>query len=319
MTNERFQSWLAGLDRLTEAQWSQLAQAVQERSEGAAAVAAIELQIDAERRCRHCQAGGAVRRGKTRGLRRYSCKQCGKTFHALSGTALSGLHHKQRWLALGRSLVERESVRESARPCGLAVTTAFRWRQRFMAQAGQLQRRLEGLVEADETYVLHSRKGHRQLARKARRRGGRARQRGLSKQQVPVLLATARGGATAGQVLASVSQASLQAALEPLLASDAVLLSDGDRAYPGCARRLGVQHEAVNVSAGRRVRGSYHIQTVNNRHQQFKAFLQPFRGVATKYLDSYLRWFQQVGLVREASPRSCLVASMAPKCIRFAN
>ncbi len=198
MTNESFPSWLAGLDRLTEAQWSQFTQAVQERSEGAAAVvAAIELQIDGERRCRHCQAG-AVRRGKTRGLRRYSCKQCGKTFNALSGTALSGLHHKQRWLALGRSLVERESVRESARRRGVAVTTAFRWRHRFMAQAGQLQGRLEGLVEADETYVLDSRKGQRLLARKARRRGGRARQRGLSKQQVPVLLATARGGATAG-------------------------------------------------------------------------------------------------------------------------
>ena len=48
MTNDSFQIWLPGLDRLTEAQWSQLAQAVQERSEGAAAVAAIELQIDAE-------------------------------------------------------------------------------------------------------------------------------------------------------------------------------------------------------------------------------------------------------------------------------
>ena len=80
------------------------------------------------------------------------------------------------------------------------------------------------------------------------------------------------------------SQASLQAALGPLLASDAVLLSDGGRAYPGCARRLGVQHEAVNVSAGRRVRGSYHIQTVNNRHQQFKAFLQPFRGGSDQVL-----------------------------------
>ena len=45
----------------------------------------------------------------------------------------------------------------------------------------------------------------RQLARKARRRCGRARQRGLSKQQVPVLLATVRGGATAGQVLERVS------------------------------------------------------------------------------------------------------------------
>ncbi len=125
MTNESFQSWLAGLDRLTDAQWSQLTQAVQERSEGTAAVAAIELQVDAERRCRHCQAGGAVRRGKTRGLRRYSCKRCGKTFHALSGTALAGLHHKQRWLALGRSLVERESVRESAQRCGVAATDSL--------------------------------------------------------------------------------------------------------------------------------------------------------------------------------------------------
>ena len=70
---------------------------------------------------------------------------------------------------------------------------------------------------------------------------------------------------------------------------------------------------------GGRVRGGHHIQTVNNGHQPFKAFLQPFRRVATKYLDSYLRWFQQVGLVPEASPRSCLVASMAPKCIHFAN
>ena len=81
--------------------------------------------------------------------------------YALSGTVLSGLHHKQRWLALRRSLVERESVRESARRCGVAVTTAFRWRHRFMAQAGQLQGRLEGLVEADETYV--SQRRHRRL------------------------------------------------------------------------------------------------------------------------------------------------------------
>ena len=98
MTNQSFQNWLAGLDRLTPAQWSQLQQAVQERSEGAAAVAAIELQIDTERRCPHCQAGGAVRRGTTRGLRRYSCKRCGKTFNALSGTALSGVvSHINSW------------------------------------------------------------------------------------------------------------------------------------------------------------------------------------------------------------------------------
>ena len=193
-------------------------------------------------------------------------------------------------------------VRKSAERCGVTVTTAFRWQHRFLQQAGQLAGRLEGLAEPDETYMPHSYKGQRKLQRKARRRGGRAWRRGLSKEQVPVLLGTARGGATADQVLETVSQARLQAALAPVLASDAVLVSDGGRAYPGCACRLGVQHEAVNVSAGQRVRGSYHIQTVNNRHQQWKAFLGPFRGVGTKYLDSNLRWCQQVGLVRARHP-----------------
>lgn len=54
MTNQSFQSWLARLDRLIAAQWSQLQQAVQQRSEGATAVAMIELQSDAEPRCPHC-------------------------------------------------------------------------------------------------------------------------------------------------------------------------------------------------------------------------------------------------------------------------
>ena len=48
------QSWLAELGCLTAAQWLQLEQAVHERNEGVAAVAAIELPTDAERRCRHC-------------------------------------------------------------------------------------------------------------------------------------------------------------------------------------------------------------------------------------------------------------------------
>ena len=42
--------------------------------------------------------------GKARGFRRFRCKECGKTFGALTDTARSGLHHKERWLAFGASL-----------------------------------------------------------------------------------------------------------------------------------------------------------------------------------------------------------------------
>ena len=93
-----------------------------------------------------------------RGLRRYQCKGCGRTFNALSGTPLSGLHHKERWLSFGASLAKGETVKASAARCDVAVSTAFRWRHRFLAAARSDSEVLKGIVEADETYVLESRK-----------------------------------------------------------------------------------------------------------------------------------------------------------------
>ncbi len=88
-------------------------------------------------------------RGKARGLRRFRRKDCGKTFGALTGTALSGLHHKERWLALGASLAEGEAIKESAERCGIAPSTAHRWRHRFPAAVRQAPaRRRSGAVPA---------------------------------------------------------------------------------------------------------------------------------------------------------------------------
>ena len=136
---------------------------------------------------------------------------------------------------------------------------------------------------------------------------------------VGILLAVARGGATTGAVLQCTTAAALESALRPVLASDGVLVSEAGAAYPGCARTVGLQHERVNQSAGHRVRGSYHLQAVNNRHSQFNLFLLPFRGVATKYLESYLHSFQQVDRASQPSARACLVAASSEPRMRFAN
>ena len=186
---------------LTAAQRKEVAAVLSDPPEGAASLAAIELGVDDERRCPHCASAGAVSRGKARGLRRYRCKACGKTFGALTGTALSGLHHKERWLAFGASLGAGETIREAAERCGIAPSTAHRWRHRFLAAVRQAPDRLAGIVEADETFVLESRKGERKLDRKPRRRGGKARKRGLSREQVPILVAADRAGATLSHTL----------------------------------------------------------------------------------------------------------------------
>lgn len=319
MDHERFREWFSRVDELTAAQRKEVAAMLSDPPEGVASLAAIELGVDDERRCPHCGAGGAVSRGKARGLRRFRCKECGRTFGALTGTALSGLHHKERWLSFGASLAEGETIKESAARCGIAPSTAHRWRHRFLAAVRQAPERLAGIVEADETFVLESRKGQRKLDRKPRRRGGKARKRGLSREQVPVLVAADRGGETLSHTLPALNADNVKAVLGPVLAPDALLVSDANRCYPPVAAALDIPHESINASAGERVRGAVHIQTVNSRHSQIKGFLRIRRGVATKYLDSYLRWFHLIALGDRPSPRACLEAAMAKSCLRFAN
>ena len=159
MDQERFRDWFTRVDDLTPAQRQEVSAALSGRPQGEDALAAIELGVDDERRCPHCASAGAVSRGKARGLRRYRCKACGKTFGALTGTALSGLHYKERWLSFGEALAEGETIVESAERCGIAPSTAFRWRHRFLKAPRQAPDRLRGIVEADETFVLESRKG----------------------------------------------------------------------------------------------------------------------------------------------------------------
>ena len=217
------------------------------------------------------------------------------------------------------SLAEGETIKASAARCGIAPSTAHRWRHRFLAAVRQAPDRLAGIVEADETFVLASRKGERKLERKPRRRGGKARKRGLSRERVPILVAADRAGETLSHSLPALNADSVKDVLEPVLAPDALLVSDANRCYPPVAAALDIPHESINASAGERVRGALHIQTVNSRHSQIKGFLRGFRCIATKYLDSYLRWFHLIELGNRPSPRACLAAAMARPCLRFAN
>lgn len=215
MDHKEFQALLSGIDGLSLAQ-RQLAQAVLlGGSEPSASLAVIEARVAEDRECPHCGTLGAVSRGTARGLRRYQCKACNKTFNATTGPALQGLHKKDSWLAFGGCLADGLSVRASAKRCNFAVSTAFRWRHRFLGTKEQAPQKLKGIVEADETYVLESRKGDRKLDRKARRRGGTAKKRGLSDEQVAILVAVDRGGTTACSVLPAVTAESIHSVLAP--------------------------------------------------------------------------------------------------------
>ena len=114
---------------------------------------------------------------RANGLNRYFCKSCGKTFNALTGTPLARLRRKDCWTEFAASVSEGDTVKASAQRSGVAGSTAFRWRHRFLRAVTAGAIKLRGIVEADETFVLSSRKGERNLDRKARKRGGKASKR----------------------------------------------------------------------------------------------------------------------------------------------
>jgi len=147
--------------------------------------------------------------------------------------------------------------------------------------------------------------------RAARGRGGKATKRGLSHEQVPILVAAS--GAVVSAVLPVDSADAIKAVLDPVLSKDALLVTDGGTALACCAIGMKVSHEVVNQSAGERVRGELHIQTVNSLHERIKTFLRVRRGVATKYLDNYLRWFHLADLQHAPTPRACLNAAIGPQ------
>ncbi len=254
--------------------------------------AAIEAG-GAPRACPHCRSLRLHRDGHADGLQRYRCVACARSFNALTGTPLARLRHRPKWLAYLDCMLQSATVRRAAALVGIHKNTSFRWRHRFLHSTKHDRSvPLAGITEADETYLLESQKGSRQLDRPARRRGGKARRRGLSHEHDCILVARDRSGRTVDFVTgrAPLRPAQLERYLRPVVAPDILLVTDGHPAYPVFARKAGIAHRAVNLAAGVRVAGALHVQNVNAYHSRFKQWLRRFHGVASRYLPNYLGW-----------------------------
>ena len=60
------------------------------------------------------------------------------------------------------------------------------------------------------------------------------------------------------------------------------------------AGSLNIHQEVVRVSRRELRRGSWHLNTVNQRHMTMKRWLNHHhRGVSTRYLDHYMRWLMR--------------------------
>ena len=250
--------------------------------------------------CVHCGLLDVCKCGHTKsGHQRFRCKGCGKTFTYASRTIFNGAKKElDMYLRYIHGMMRGMTIRESAYECHVTKNNSFYLRHKILDALQEMQNsvKLEGIVEADETYFPISFKGNHSksktfvMPREAHKRGESAKKRGISKEKVCVACAVDGDHKSIAHIsnLGRPSVASISAVLGGRIAEYSVLCTDKMNSYVPFA-----EHEHINViqlKSTKRVDGIFSIQHINNYHSQLKKFIDRFNGVSTKYLPNYLVW-----------------------------
>jgi transposase-like protein len=264
--------------------------------------------------CPHCASRAIGAWGYSDGLPRYRCKSCRRTFNALTKTPMAGLQKKEQWGEHAEAMLEGTSVATAAERCNVDYTTAFRWRHRFLTSLSlDKPKSMTGIVEGDEMFILESFKGKRSdMPRPPRQRGGKAVKRGLSSEQIPVVVIRDRKGATFDAVLPKLDKASIAAALHGILTPENTFCCDGGKSIVAFARAAGLVVHVLPAPGGPRPEApQFHINNVNGYHGRFKEWARRFHGVATKNLPNYLGWRRALeALGSNANPRQWILGTL---------
>jgi len=266
----------------------------------------IKKKMETERGilCPHCNSSNIIGHGNYRERKRYKCNECDKTFNDMTGTPMSWTHYPEKWKEYFKYMTEGRSLRYIAKELEIDLKTAFYWRHKILNAFQKIGcEKLEGIVEADETFFLSSEKGNKNLQnRKPRKRGGKAQKRGLSSEQIPVITSCDRnshyivGVAGGGRIHAP----EVEKTLGKYVDESNTLCSDGERSYKIFTENHNMNHEIVKSKRGQRIKNIiYHIQNINNYHSRLKEWMRGFHGVATKYLSHYMHWFRILEKVKK--------------------
>lgn len=155
--------------------------------------------------CPHCNTSHVERKNENDRVGRWNCHECKSSFNVLSGTIFEKTSTPlQKWfLAIGLMVNAKKSLScyQLSRDLDIPKSTAHRIQQKIRAQMASEQDGivLQGIVEADETYVGGKpRKSNKREDDKPAKRG-----RGTDK--IPVIGVVERGGNVVAEVAANLT------------------------------------------------------------------------------------------------------------------
>jgi len=246
-----------------------------------------------EHPCPRCHSEKVVHNGHKKGKQAYMCRECGKSFVATTTTGIFGSHSGEVvWKQVIADTVNGVSIDETAENLLLHHETVFNMRHKILFCLEREEMRnptqLEGICEADETYLLESYKGKKlppDFWRRSRKHGAVAEKRGLSNEYICVCAGVQRDGRAISKAVnrAMAGKEDIELTLGDRVGENTVIITDGAKGYDilGEDRKCTVIH--ANPDGG----SSCNINTVNGFHSHIKDRYHRARGFATKYLNRY--------------------------------
>ncbi len=242
--------------------------------------------------CPHCNSTNLTKHGTHNGNQRYLCSNCHRTFGVLTGTALHNVKKKSKFEKYKHIMLEDGylPITKIAKRVGISIPTAIDWRHKILLSLPEAEGKFKGETEIDDLWKLYSQKGRKGL-KYPRKRGGSKRS-GDNDFQVKVLLA-AQPGKTAMQVvrIGRISQYDIERGMGQRLSRETILVSDKHISIQAFAKKSKIEHIAVKAKEHTNDEGKG-PQLVNNIAGRFDTVVnRVLRGVSTKYLQLYAKWF----------------------------
>lgn len=219
---------------------------------------------------------------------RYHCNTCNTSFSVTVGT----IFHKtkidlQKWF-LAVSLVLNAKKGYSARQLGrdINVTKDTAWRVFMQIRKSLVEQKelMEGIIEADETYIGGKNK-NRHNDKKTKGGQGRG-----GEDKTPVIGVLQRDGKVVAQKSKDVSGKTLKSFIKNNVKEGSILNTDEWAGYRGLSEKF--NHSVVSHGKGQYVSGTAHTNTLEGFWSLFKrGIVGQYHQVSVKYLDRYIDEF----------------------------
>jgi len=219
----------------------------------------------------------------------WKCRACRKQFTVTVGTLFESSHIPlQKWLLAFFLLCSSKkgmSAHQLHRMLGVTYKSAWfmAHRIRYAMEQPPFARPLEGVVEADETYV-----GGKERNRK---RQDKQKKTGRGTDKTPVVVLVERGGTARSFRMANVTGDELKGAIRRNVAREARIMTDSFASYRGLGKEF-ASHEFVSHSDGEYVRGDVHTNTAENYFSILKRGIDgTYHHISEAHLPRYLAEF----------------------------